>query len=251
MKSRALQCLFPAKGRRALLKLLFQDGCSGSASELARRAKVTPRTALLVLDELREVGLVDCRGVGAALVFQPLESDLADALRSLLDAAENHSERRDRSFEASAAYFGAPLLREAPRGLQPLETTLAIGAKKARQDPTLFRALPVLVLRNWRSVDWTRLRDCSLGADSKQEVGMLLDLTGVLADVPELSKRASAFADERRHRLEYFFDRRTEFDERLAGRRTPRVVRQWNFLMNMDLEMLRAAVKTHEPSAAS
>jgi len=242
----ALLALFPAKGRREVLKLLFRDRYTGNASELARRARVTPRTALVVLDELRRAGLVESRGEGSALVFEPVEGELANAIGNLFRiAGEAPRPRDDSRLEAAAAHFGAPLLRSSPAPTQPLEEMLALSAKRSRQDPTLFRILPVLVLKNWTSIDWGRLRDCSLKADSKTEVGMLLDLTGLLSEVPELRSHSKAFRDERRSRLEYFFHRRSRADEELANARTPTVVRDWQFLMNMDLETMKSSLKTH------
>lgn len=238
--------LFPAKGRRELLRLLFRDRWSGNASELARRARVTPRTALDVLDELRSAGLVESRGEGSSLVFEPVEGELANALGNLFRVAGEVSRPPDDPrLEASAAYFGAPLLRSSPALTQPLEETLALSAKRSRQDPTLFRVLPVLVLKNWLSVDFGRLRDYALKADSKTEVGMLLDLTGFLSNLPELRSRSKPFRDERRSRPEYFFHRRSHADEELANARTPAVVRGWQFLMNMDLETMKSSLRTH------
>jgi hypothetical protein len=189
--------------------------------------------------------LVESRGEGSAVVFEPVEGELADALGNLFRVAGVARAAEDPRLEASVAFFGAPLLRSAPKKTQPLERTLALSAKRSRLDPTLFRVLPVLVLKNWQSVDWVRLRDCSLKADSKAEVGMLLDLTGFLADVPELRTRSKSFRDERRSQLEYFFHPRNPADEELAKAKTPALVRDWQFLMNMDLDTLRSSLRTH------
>lgn len=246
-----MSALFPAKGRREILRLLFLEQRSGSASELARMAKVTPRTALLVLNELERVGLVLCEGVGSALLFRLAGGDVVRALATLFQSVENHQRTGDPSLDASAAFFGAPLLRETPAQTRSLESTLAVGAKLSRRDPTLFRTLPVLVLRNWRSFNWSKLRDCAQKANSKREVGLLLDLAGSLGSVPEISAHARDFEDHRRTVPEYFFESRSEFDEKLARRRTPSVVRRWKFLMNMDLETLRSTVSAHVETPAS
>lgn len=252
MRNTLLAVLFPSRGRRELLRLLFREQVSGNASELARRARVTPRAALLVLRELERAGLAQCEGVGSSLVFRKTRGDVARALAKLLQAAEQDQPRAgDPTLEASAAYFGAPLLRERPAEVHSLESTLALCAKRSRRDPTLFRTLPLLVLRNWRSLDWSKLLDCSRKEHSKPEVGLLLDLAGHLAGLPELSVKSKLFEDDRRQSLEYFFEARSEFDEKLADRRTPELVRKWRFLMNMDLETLRSTVTTHLETPAS
>lgn len=237
--------MFPAEGRRRLAILLFAEKESGSASRLARLAGVSPRTALLVLHELETARLVECEGVGAALLFRAAANPVTDALRTLLKASLPQP-RTAEALEAAVTHFGAPLLRRAGAETRSLEETLAEGAKSSRKDPTLFRTLPVVVMKHWRALDWDRLQDSALRMNARREVGLVLDLTGTVAALSELSERArERFRDHRRKSFEYFFEPRNEYERKLAEARTPPVVKRWKFHMNIDLLSLRSTVEKH------
>lgn len=154
--------------------------------------------------------------------------------------------------EAAATHFGAPLMRREGARSRRLEETIAEGAKASRRDPTVFRALPVVVQKHWRVLNWDRLEDCARRANAKREVGLLLDLTGSLGDVPELSKRARArFTDHRWKCFEFFFEPRNGYEKKLAEARTPALVKRWKFHMNMDLPSMRSILEKHRAASAT
>lgn len=239
--------LFPTRARQELLGEVFAKHAVGNASELGRRCHVSPRMAGLVLSEFLRAGLVVCEGVGASFVYRSAETPVVDALRHLLVVAMSAEvSKPDPTLDAAMAWFGAPLLRAEPKRHGSLENAFANAAKSARRDPTLFKTLPVVLLKNENAFDWDLLRDCALRACSKAEVGMLLDVTAEVADSSALRQVATTFRDHRRVRMEFFFEPRNEFDEHLAKKRTPSVVRRWKYWMNMELDSLRSTVKKFE-----
>ena len=53
--------------------------------------------------------------------------------------------------------LGAPLGAWSPHARLPLEEALVAGLVRSRADATVLRALPVVLLRNWRDLAWPAL----------------------------------------------------------------------------------------------
>ncbi len=241
-----IDVLVPSPGRRDLLVSVLVSGAEGSASELGRRARLSPRAAQKLLREFLDAGLVTCEGIGMALVYRDAKSLASRTLsRFLREALAATSEAPDDEVDAALTFHGAPLLRSPGRPTLALEEAVARGAKRARRDSTLFRTLPVVLARNATLLDWSALRDAARAANSKAEVGLLLDLTGEMLGRRDLSGRAREFKDGRRKKMEDFFEPQNRFEKMLARERTPAIAKRWHFWLNMDMESLRSTLDRH------
>jgi DNA-binding transcriptional ArsR family regulator len=250
-RSDPLETLFPGKARRAVLAALFAEKhVEGmSLSELARRASLTPRAMAVEVRKLEHSGVVKVEPVGTAYVVRPVaHSPVVRGLRALLRAVQARPRSSDagaRAVRASLTAFGA-LLTDAPasRPLSLTETVLR-GLALARDDATVFRALPAVVATNAKAFDWVELKDRARHMKLKAELGMLLDLTADVAGDPTLHEQANGLWDGRRRRLEYFPSVGNTYEEQLADKRTPAAAARWGFRMNMPIEVFRSALAKH------
>jgi DNA-binding transcriptional ArsR family regulator len=243
-----LRTLFPSKARRAVLTALFSGKTNdASVSELARRAKLTPRAVAVEVEKLERAGLVEVEAVGPSHVVRPNSvHPVAPALSRLLIAIASSSTEQvpATSVRESLAAYGAPLLDE-PRASLSLTDAILHGLKLARRDATVLRVLPVVVARNASNVDWTDLKDRARRMKLKSELGMLLELTADVADAPSLRRHASGLHDARRKRPRYFPMVESEYEQKLALRRSPPSATRWHFAINMTEDAFRSTVKKH------
>ncbi len=247
-----LKALFPTTARRAVVELLFSGSAAdASMSEIARRAGLTPRAVAVEVRRLEEAGLVEVRAVGPAHVVRPNPRNPAtSALSDLVKAARSASvsSTRDRTVRRSLAAYGAPLLGEEPKPSFSLAETLLRGLKAARDDATVLRVLPVVVAKHARDLDWTDLTERARRMNLRAELGMLLDLTAKVADLPNLRAHAEELSDARRKRPRYFPLVEGAFERQLAARRSPEAATRWHFLMNMTEDSFREMVRKHVPA---
>ncbi len=250
--SPVLRALFPTAARRSVVELLFSGSAAdASMSEIARRAGLTPRAVAVEVQRLEEAGLVEVQAVGSAHVVRPYSKNPATAaLSELVKAARGASapSTGDRNVRRSLAAYGAPLLGEEPKAVFPLAETLLRGLKTARKDATVLRVLPVVVAKHVQDLDWTDLAERARRMNLRAELGMLLDLTADVADLPELHARTETLSDARRKRPRYFPLVEGAFERQLAAKRTPGAARRWHFLMNMTEESFRETVRKHVPA---
>lgn len=252
LPSPVLKALFPTAARRAVVELLFSGSAAdASMSEIARRAGLTPRAVAVEVQRLEEAGLVEVTAVGPAHVVRPnSRNPSTSALSDLVKAARRTSAAgsRDRLARRSLAAYGAPLLGEEPKAVFSLTETLLRGLKAASTDATVLRVLPVVVAKHARELDWADLTERARRMNLRAELGMLLDLTATVADLPDLRARAEALSDARRKRPRYFPRVEGAFERQLAARRSPDSARRWHFLMNMTEESFREMVRKHVPA---
>ena len=250
--SPVLKALFPTSARRAVVELLFSGfATDASMSELARLAGLTPRAVAVEIQRLEEAGLVEVKAVGPAHVVRPNPRNPAtSALSNLVKAATGASApgATDRAVRRSLAAHGAPLLGEEPKIVFPLEETILRGLKAARNDATVLRVLPVVIAKNAKAIDWADLTERAHRMNLRAELGMLLDLTAEVANLPDLRSRADALSDARRTRPRYFPFVEGAFERELAAKRSPEAARRWHFLMNMTEESFRETVRKHVPA---
>jgi hypothetical protein len=113
-----------------------------------------------------------------------------------------------------------------------LPETILRGLKAARNDATILRVLPVVIAKHAKELDWTDLAERAERArrmNLRAELGMLLDLTAEVADIPDLKARAEGLRDARRKRLRYYPFVEGTFERQLAARRSPGAARRWHF----------------------
>jgi DNA-binding transcriptional ArsR family regulator len=247
--SPALRALFPSKARRAVVETLFSGRLlQASVSELARRAGLTPRAVAVEIQNLEEVGLVEVEAIGSAHVVRPNEDHpVTKALRELLSAAAAapHTDPADRKVRRSLAAYGAPLLGEEPRAFYSLVEALLRGLRLARKNATVLRVLPVVLAKHAQELDWTDLKERARGMNLRAELGMLLDLTGTVAGLPELRTQADDLADGRRKRQRFFPEVASSYERKLAEQRSPESATRWHFAMNMTEDSFRVMVRKH------
>lgn len=247
-----LKALFPTAARRAVVELLFSGRpTEASMSELARRAGLTPRAIAVEVQKLEEAGLVEVQAFGSAHVVRRNQKNSASgALSELLRAArEAAASSSDRDVRRSLAAYGAPLAGEQPRTVLKLPETLVRALRLARRDATVLRVLPVVLAKHANDLDWTDLMERARRANVGSELGMLLDLTADVANLPDLRAHASELRDARRKRPRYFPSVEGTFEKQLAAKRTPEAASRWRFFMNMTEESFREMVSKHVPSA--
>ena len=250
--SPVLKALFPSAARRAVVEALFSGSTADDASmsEIARRAGLTPRAVAVEVHRLEEVGLVEVRAVGPSHVVRPnSRAPATSALSDLIRVARGKPapSAGDRDVRKSLAAHGAPLLGEQPKVVFGLPETILRGLKAARNDATIFRVLPVVIAKHARELDWTDLAERARRMNLRAELGMLLDLTADVADIPDLKARADGLRDARRKRLRYYPFVEGAFERQLAAQRSPGAARRWHFLMNMTEDSFRETVRKHVP----
>ena len=252
-----LSFLVTSKARRRLLELLWLHEATGTASELARRARVGFSTAYQELKAIESFGLVSVRGEGAREVYAAAKDHPdADLLRRLVASKPSSAAPRDEAAETvrrRARSLGAPL----PVPPEPVpdaarEQAVVEAVRLARRDATLARVMPVLLWRQRDKLDLERLRAAALRAHEKHALGFLVALTAELAGDDSLRAWAERLRDHRARGVRPFFVLPSARTARsLAARRTPQVARDWGFSMDLDLDSFRTAFDKHVPAAAA
>ena len=90
--------------------------------------------------------------------------------------------------------MGAPLAGFRPQLNGSPESAVARGLTFARTNATLLRVLPIVLARWWKTLDWARLEQEARELGALETLGMLTELTGSLANAPELAERARLVA---------------------------------------------------------
>lgn len=245
------QYLVTSPGRRRLLELLWRHEASGNASQLAKRARVPFASAYRELQLMKDFGLVTVRADDGHEIYSAAhEHQDAEVLRRLV-ATRSTSAPPD-SLAASvvrgrARTMGAPLA-VAPEPVAPDERERALvdAVQLSRRDATLARALPVALAAQWTTLDRGRLETAAVRARAKHALGFFLALTAELEGSKPLRALAESFRDHRVTSLRLFFTLASARASRdLAERRTPRLAREWGYLMDLDLGTFKSAFAKH------
>ena len=155
--------------------------------------------------------------------------------------AQHRNEAEASEVRATLAWFGAPLLVARSGASMSLEHALVRSLALAHDDSTLFRVLPVVILRNRDALALEAIERRAALEGRLAEWGMLLDLAGDLAGDRMLGARAEAIRRALRHEDRgFFFAVRSRAEAELAEKRTPAAVRRWGYRMNLPEESLRA-----------
>jgi DNA-binding transcriptional ArsR family regulator len=238
--------------RADLVRWCLSNPVPASVHALARQMGYAHRSVRKEAERLQEVGILEIRRKGAADWVTP--STKSPVLRALnaLRAAGFTRDRRQRRHAARVrselVALGAPLLATpAAHVRRPTEEILLDGLALARDDATLLRVLPVVVVRQESSFNWNDLFALARARRMASELGMLLDLTASISGRTTLATRARHLRDERRKGLRFFQNRSPSPRERtIAIERTPEAVRRWGFLMNMDEAAFRTTLQRHD-----
>jgi hypothetical protein len=242
------RALFQSTTRTDLLEQLFVRGLTASVSELARRARLSPRSVANEVRHLAALRLVTVEVVGGADVVKAnLKHPAAKALQTLLRTPRDPGpdEALAREVRESLAAWGAPLAGVAACRHFPLGESLLRGLEAARQDGTVLRVLPAVLAEHLGDIDWSELKEDARHRKLKAELGMLVELTAGLLDRKDLCARVADLKDRRRRTLCYFPAVKSEFEKQLARKRSPAAARNWGFGMNLSEASFRSTLERH------
>lgn len=244
-----LSWLVGSKARRRMILLLFGEHASGSATDLARRARVGFASAYRELRAMRALGLVvSARKKGAEVYEANAGHPLAPALTALAttDARAPVDAEADRRTRGELLALGAPLFGT-PVPPSSVEEALVRGAGLAHRDGTVACVLPVCLYRQRDTVDPKRLAHDARRLGEKQTVGFLLDLTAALSGDRRFATWAARLRDRRRCGTSYFFveEGRAQRSRGVAERHTPPLARKWGLRMNLGLDAFSSTFTKH------
>lgn len=240
--------------RRRLLELLWAYGATGTASELARRARVSFAAAYRELKRMASFGLVETRIVDGREVYLPATGHPdADLMRGVVQARVGGLPPADAAAHAvrrRACALGAPLPVEPdPSAELDREQAVVDAVALARRDATLARVLPVMLWLQRDHLDREQLEIRARAARQKHVLGFLLHLTAELARDRSLRTWAQSLRDRRARGTRRFFTLPGVTGAR-EPRRTPAIARHWGFTLDLDLEAFRTQFdKFRRPSA--
>jgi hypothetical protein len=110
---------------------------------------------------------------------------------------------------------------------------LALG----RRDPSVTRALPVLLWRRRTDLDLKKLRRLAETKGRERTLGFLLDLTARLSGDTGFRNAAAQLRPSAEEPWMYFFTtRQGPLARALAEQNTPDVARAWRYRMNMGMD---------------
>jgi Fe2+ or Zn2+ uptake regulation protein len=248
-----LAYLVTSKARRRVLELLWRRHAVGTASDLAKLARVSFASAYRELKLMEAFGLAATttehgREVYAAATGHP-QADLVSRLVSIPGAADVPSDDISELTRRRARSLGAPLqVAPEPVPEDDREQAVVEVVRLARRDATLARTLPVLLWQQRNALDRDRLRLHAQKARQKHALGFLLALTAELAGEPALDEWAESFRDRRARGTRPFFELSTSHTARaLAERRTPEVARRWGYWMDLDLPSFQSLFDKFSP----
>ena len=142
------------------------------------------------------------------------------------------------------AHFGAPLYGRSllPRQVAPdLEKLVVDALAFSRRDPSVTRALPVLLWRRRDDVDLAKLRRLARGKGRERTLGFFLDLTARLSGDRRLRAAAVALRPSSPFRSTNFFrSHQGPLARALAEENTPPVARSWGYRMNMGMDVFES-----------
>jgi hypothetical protein len=151
----------------------------------------------------------------------------------------------ERNLRTSLQVLGAPLVLDVVPNerfpqVQNLEEVLVRASLLARKDPSVARTLPLAIFRNFDSLNHDFLKYWATRLDAKQELGMFLELSAVLAKSLKLKKLSRRFKDARVKEVKDFFEISSPLLRKVAERNTPAVARRWKFSLNMSMDSFRS-----------
>ena len=138
------------------------------------------------------------------------------------------------------AHYGAPLYGESMlsgRAAPDLERLVVDALALSRRDPSVTRALPVLLWRRRGDLDMAKLRRLAGARGRARTLGFFLDLAARLSGDRRLRSTAAALRPLSPCPLTNFFtNHQGPLARALAEENTPPVARSWGYRMNMGMD---------------
>jgi hypothetical protein len=244
-----LTFLVSSKGRRRLLTLLWADHASGTATELAKRTRVSFTTAYRELQSMKRWELVCTVPSEAGEVFTANTTHpQAGLLAGLVTPAPARPvDPRVSEARAHLAQAGAPLRAELPTTPRGSDEDLVLETLQVvRRDPEIARALPVFLARQHHGLDLPRLAARANQQGTRHLLGFFLVLTARLANDPALARRARTLRDRRVKNQELFLTTSTS-----RTRLTFPLARVWGLRMRAGVDWFESLFRKFIPTPAS
>jgi len=142
------------------------------------------------------------------------------------------------------AHYGAPLYGESLlSGLAApdLERLVVDALALSRRDPSVTRALPVLLWRRRGDLDMAKLRSLAQAKGRERPLGFFLDLAARLSGDRRLRSAAAVLRPSSLHASTNFFtNHQGPLARALADQNTPPVARSWGYRMNMGMDVFES-----------
>lgn len=194
------KALFQSRTRTALLKAVLRDNVADSLSGLARRTGLSQHAVAAEVKNLTRAGLVSVESIGNADVVRANTAHPAvGVLVQLLAVADaTPSGIDDSAVKESLAYFGGPLRTRRRQAHFELEVAVAKGLSAAKRDPTVLKAIPVVLLKNRATVKWSALKEEVRKLKVKHELEKVVELAADVSGRAELKAHVADLKDSRR-----------------------------------------------------
>lgn len=244
-----LKYLVTSKTRRSLLKLLWGEGRTGSASDFSRWGGVAFAGAYNELREMEKAGLVHSLWRNGERLYRTIEDHpMKPVLQSLIEHdPPSRTIKENSTLKGELAFIGLPVnvpgQRPAPG--KSVEHLLASACKLARTDASVARSLPLLLERHVDELDFDLLKRECRALGEKHTMGFYLELLAELDERPDLRREAEGFRDKRRKKLTPLIRGTSEYSLRLAEMKTPALARKWNLSMNMTMDSFASTFRKH------
>lgn len=238
---------FKSEEHKNLLELLVSGPQAYSKMDLAKLSGLPYATTHAEVSKLEASGLLSKENSNGKTTYRMgLPPDLKNALLVLFNLkGRDHSNGSETDLRASLQALGAPLVldvtpsaRFAPD--QTPEETLVRSTLQAKKDPSVARTLPLALARSAESLNPELLKYWAAKLHAKQEVGMFLELSAILAKSPKLKKLSLEFRDRRVKETKDFFETNSPLLRKLSEKNTPDVARRWKFRMNMSMDSFQS-----------
>jgi hypothetical protein len=230
-----LSYLVSSKGRRRLLSLLWVERASGTATQLAGRARVSFATAYRELQAMKRWELVRTTSSEDGEVFAANEiHPQAHLLAELVSPPPQRPvDPQVAEVRAQLAQAGAPLRADLPvTPTVPVEDLMLDSLRLARRDPEIARVLPVFLFRQLQQgLDIDRLAERAGEQGSRHVLGFFLALTARLSGDTALARRARALRDHRVKNQELFLTSSASRSSKAFA-----LARAWGLRMRADAE---------------
>jgi len=252
-----LDYLVTSRTRRALLELLWRDGVSGTATDLADKSGVAFAGAYKELKSMVEFKLAEVEWRRGGKVYSANRNHpMASLLRSLVKQSKTKKSRHSEESEklrGNLAFLGLPVnaRKVAPEPDVTMEALLADAADLAQVDASVARSLPVLFGKFGDSLDFDDLKHESWKRGNKHRVGFFLDLAGELFSNERLTEASKNFMDQRYTVPKQFFANQSKLSQELAEMRTPSLAKKWGWRMNMGLDVFESTFEKFGHEAVS
>jgi hypothetical protein len=234
--------LVSSKGRRRLLTLLWVEHASGTATQLAKRARISFTTAYRELQSMKRWELVRTVASGEGEVFSANSTHPQAKLLVELTAPapQRPTDPHATEVRAQLAQAGAPLRADLPGAPStPTDELVLQSLLAARRDPEVARVLPVFLFQQHQlGLDLDRLAERAAAQGTRHLLGFFLALTARFSNDKALAKHARTLRDGRVKNQELFLTTSSSRTGKAFA-----LARTWGLRMRADLEWFESAFR--------